>query len=163
MASWQAHCMSFVLRHTFKRRLAKSGSAEEARRVMSGGVFKAPSGLRFTQIQLGSVPCELVEGESGGNAGILLYLHGGGYFACSARSHRSYTAFFAQKGFQVYAPDYRLAPEHPFPAAVLDAVEAYRAVRASGGPETPIMISGVRGGGGLPLAETPTTEIEGLP
>jgi len=152
MASWQAHCMSLVLRYTFKRRLAKSGSAEEARRVMSGGVFKTPAGLRFTQIQLGSVPCELVESESGGNAGILLYLHGGGYFACSARSHRSYTVFFAQKGFQVYAPDYRLAPEHPFPAAVLDAVDAWRAVRASAGPETPIMIAGDSAGGGLALA-----------
>lgn len=144
--------MSFVLRHTFKRRLAKCRSAEEARRVMSGGVFRAPRGVRFTQITLGSVPCELVESESGAKAGVLLFLHGGGYFACSARSHRPYTAFFAQKGFQVYAPDYRLAPEHPFPAAVLDAVEAYRAVRASAGPKTPIMISGDSAGGGLALA-----------
>jgi acetyl esterase/lipase len=144
--------MSFFLRHTFKRRLAKSGSAEAARLVMSGGVFRTPRGVRFTQIKLGSVPCELVESESGVKAGILLFLHGGGYFACSARSHRPYTVFFAQKGFQVYAPDYRLAPEHPFPAAVLDAVEAWRAVRASAGPETPIMIAGDSAGGGLAVA-----------
>jgi monoterpene epsilon-lactone hydrolase len=152
MASWQAHCMSFFLRNTFKRRLAKSGSAEEARRVMSGGVFRTPRELRITQIKFGSVPCEVVEGVSGGKAGLLLYLHGGGYFACSARSHRSYTTFFAQRGFQVYAPDYRLAPEHPFPAALEDAVEVYRAVRASAGPDMPIMIAGDSAGGGLALA-----------
>jgi acetyl esterase/lipase len=152
MASWQAHTMSFILRHTFKRRLAHARDAEQARRVMNSGKFKTPRDVRISQTTLGTVPCERVEGESGTSAGVLLYLHGGGYFACSARSHRPYTTFFARQGFQVFAPDYRLAPEHPFPAAVLDAVEAFRAVRALVGPATPIVIGGDSAGGGLALA-----------
>ena len=51
----------------------------------------------------------------------LLYCHGGGYFACSAQTHRSITAGFARRGLTVFAPNYRLAPEHPFPATVEEA------------------------------------------
>jgi acetyl esterase/lipase len=153
MASWQAHFMSFVLRHTFKRRLANSKDALEARAVMSGGAaFKIPSGVHITPAVLGGVPGEWIKSESEPEAGVLLYLHGGGYFACSAASHRPYTTFFAKQGFRIYAPDYRLAPENPFPAAVMDAVAAYRALRAEVGASTPMVISGDSAGGGLALA-----------
>lgn len=151
MASWQAHFISFVLRHTFKKRLAKSRTVEQARRVMSGNTFIRPRNVRYTQMALGAAPCEKVESDGPANR-VLFYLHGGGYFACSPRTHRPYTSFFAQHGFQVYAPKYRLAPEHPFPAALLDAVEAYRALRALVGPEAPIAIAGDSAGGGLALA-----------
>jgi acetyl esterase/lipase len=148
MASWQAHVMSFVLRHTFKRRLARAQSAIEARAVMNGGRFKAPPNVKITSATLGGVPGEWVEGESAG-AGVLIYLHGGGYFACSARTHRPYTTFFARRGMRVFAPDYRLAPENHFPAAVEDAVAAYRGARNGG---TRMVIAGDSAGGGLALA-----------
>lgn len=152
MASWQAHTMSFVLRHTFKRRLARAKDAQHARAVMNGGIFRVPKNVRITPAALGGVPGEWVESASEtAAAGVLVYLHGGGYFACSARTHRPYTTAFALRGFRVYAPDYRLAPEHPFPAAVLDAAAVWRAARAEA-REAPMAIGGDSAGGGLALA-----------
>ncbi len=162
MASWQAHFMSFVLRHTFKPKLARSKDAVQARAVMGGGAaFKTPAGVQISPATLGGVPGEWVRTESGPDTGVLLYLHGGGYFTCSAASHRAYTTFFAKKGFRVYAPDYRLAPENPFPAAVLDAVAAYRALRAENGASTPVVIGGDSAGGGLALATMLKLRAEG--
>jgi len=143
--------MSFVLRHTFKRRLARAETAQQARAVMNGSIFKRPKDVRITPAELGGVPGEWVEPAGGATAGVLVYLHGGGYFACSARTHRPYTTGFAQRGLRVYAPDYRLAPENPFPAAVLDAVSVWRAVAAEAGP-APMAIGGDSAGGGLALA-----------
>lgn len=161
MASWQAHVASFVLRHTFKPALARAKNFRQARAVLNSGRFKAPKDVVFTPAALGGAPGEWVESKTGSAAGVLLYLHGGGYFACSTRSHRPFTGYFARQGFRVYAPDYRLAPEHPFPAALLDAVAAYRAVRAEVGDETRIVIGGDSAGGGLALATMLTLRAEG--
>ncbi len=85
--------------------------------------------------------------------GVLLYLHGGGYSIGSIDTHRDFIARLSQKtrvtGFAV---DYRLAPEHPFPAAVDDALEAYRHVLAHGHPPDRVVIAGESAGGGLTLA-----------
>src|SRR5580658_1791874 len=152
MASWQAHALSFFLRHTFKPRLPRARNAQHARGIMNGGVFKAPSNVKITPAALGGVPGEWVESASKSAAAVLLYLHGGGYFACSTRTHRPFTTFFAQRGLRVYAPEYRLAPENPFPAGLNDAVAAWHAVRAEVGAATPMAIGGDSAGGGLALA-----------
>jgi acetyl esterase/lipase len=152
MASWQAHTMSFFLRHTFKRKLAQARNAQHARAIMNGGVFRMPSGIKVTLAALGGVPGEWVESADKPGGAVLLYLHGGGYFACSAHTHRPFTTAFAQRGLRVYAPDYRLAPEHPFPAGVNDAVAAWHAVRAEVGESTAMVIGGDSAGGGLALA-----------
>jgi len=152
MASWQAHTMSFVLRHTFKPRLARAKDAQHGRAIMNGGIFRTPSTVKITPAALGGVPGEWVEAASQPGAVVLLYLHGGGYFACSVRTHRPFTTGFALRGLRVYAPDYRLAPENPFPAAVNDAVAAWHAVRAEIGASTTMVIGGDSAGGGLALA-----------
>ncbi len=151
MASWQAHLTSFVLRHTFKRQLSRSQSAEEARAVMNNARFKVPANVRITPVSLDGVSGELVEPATQPSKGVLVYMHGGGYFACSARTHRPYTTSFARHGFRVFAPDYRLAPEHPFPAGIADGLAAYRAVRGQVGPSEPLVIAGDSAGGGLAL------------
>lgn len=152
MASWQAHTMSFFLRHTFKPRLARARSAQHARAIMNGGVFRVPSTVKIAADTLGGIPGEWVESTSEPAVGVLLYLHGGGYFACSARTHRPFTTAFAQRRLRVYAPDYRLAPENPFPAGLNDAVAAWHALRAELGPSTPMVIGGDSAGGGLALS-----------
>ena len=144
--------MSFFLRHTFKPRLARARDAQHARAIMNGGVFKTPSSVKITPATLGGVRGEWVESASNPGAPLLLYLHGGGYFACSARTHRPFTTALALRGLRVYAPDYRLAPENPFPAGLLDAVAAWHAVRAEAGASTPMVIGGDSAGGGLALA-----------
>ncbi|RPE70823.1 cation diffusion facilitator CzcD-associated flavoprotein CzcO [Tibeticola sediminis] len=82
-------------------------------------------------------------------AGTLLYLHGGAYCVGSTATHRALTARIAwATGLPVFSADYRLAPEHPFPAGLEDALAAYRALRAQG----PVVVAGDSAGGGLTLA-----------
>ena len=160
-ASWQARLVSFVLRHTFKPMLGRAKDARGARAILNGGWFKTPRVVRITQATVGGVPGEWVESKEASNAGVLLYLHGGGYFARSARLHRPFTTAFAERGFKVFAPDYRLAPENPFPAAVTDAVAAYRALGEAAGAATRIVIAGDSAGGGLAVAALVKLRDEG--
>jgi acetyl esterase/lipase len=110
-----------------------------------------PASIRISPSQVGGVPGEWVEGDAATKT-VLLYLHGGGYFACSAQSHRPITVGFALHGFRVMAPDYRLAPENQFPAAVDDAVAAYRGLLAEGHSPGSILVAGDSAGGGLTLS-----------
>jgi monoterpene epsilon-lactone hydrolase len=83
---------------------------------------------------------------------IVLYLHGGGYLFGSPKTHRQ-VLFAMAKAFEspVYGLDYRLAPEHPFPAAVEDALRAYRWVRAHH-PDAAIVLGGDSAGAGLAIS-----------
>ncbi|WP_347555988.1 alpha/beta hydrolase [Robbsia sp. KACC 23696] len=84
---------------------------------------------------------------------IVLYLHGGGYFFCSPRTHRAVTCKLARRALaRVCAPDYRLAPEHPAPAALEDALRVWHAILASGERAEQIVVAGDSAGGGLALA-----------
>lgn len=92
---------------------------------------------------LGSAACDRV----------LLYLHGGGYVACSPRTHRSLTGALASaSGSSVFALRYRLAPENPYPAALEDAVAAYRWLLSRGTRPERLVVVGDSAGGGLALA-----------
>jgi epsilon-lactone hydrolase len=83
----------------------------------------------------------------------ILYLHGGGYYFCSPKSHRSLVFQLAMRsGARTFSLDYRLAPEHPFPAALDDALAAYRRLLADGTPPDSIVVAGDSAGGGLALA-----------
>ncbi len=83
----------------------------------------------------------------------IFYLHGGGYYFCSPRTHRAITFGLATRArANVFALEYRLAPEHRFPAAVDDAVAAYRMLLARGTSHDRIVIAGDSAGGGLALA-----------
>lgn len=83
----------------------------------------------------------------------VLYLHGGAYLFCSPRTHRSITCLLALHGLaRVVVPDYRLAPEHPAPAALDDALAAYRGLLADGVVPATIVVAGDSAGGGLALA-----------
>jgi acetyl esterase/lipase len=82
----------------------------------------------------------------------ILYLHGGAYIAMSARTHRSVTSRLAAGAdARLFALDYRLAPEHPFPAALEDALAAWHALSANT-PPSGIAVAGDSAGGGLALA-----------
>lgn len=83
----------------------------------------------------------------------ILYLHGGGYTVGSAKSHRGLTTSLARSAAaEVYVLDYRLAPEHPCPAAVNDAVAAFRDLMSRGYAPESIAIAGDSAGGGLSVA-----------
>jgi monoterpene epsilon-lactone hydrolase len=125
MASARAHVLSFLLRRFFKPQLAKAKDVMAVRRVMSRPPMVAASGTTIAPIEMGGVKGEKVSPTSATDAGALLYVHGGGFIACSPRTHRSLTCEFARTGFTTFVPDYRLAPEHPFPAGLEDVVAFY--------------------------------------
>ena len=109
-----------------------------------------PRGTAFESATLAGVPGEWVRPAlPPTRPGTLLYLHGGAYCLGAPATHRALTARLASAtGMALFAADYRLAPEHPFPAAVDDALAAYRALRALG----PVVVGGDSAGGGLALA-----------
>lgn len=164
MSSWQSRFFSLVLRNTFKRRLAVAADAARARKVLNSGIAAKPRSVRITPESLAGVPGEWVEATATpGNGITLLYLHGGGYIACSPRTHRAVTSLFARKGFHVFAPDYRLAPEHPFPAAVNDARAVYGALLDTGSSPARLVVAGDSAGGGLALALMLSLREHGMP
>ena len=88
-----------------------------------------------------------------GAGATLLYLHGGAYIFGSTRSHGELIARLAlATPARTLAPEYRLAPEHPFPAAIEDAVAVYRALLASGTDPKRLVVAGDSAGGGLTMA-----------
>ncbi|WP_245549184.1 alpha/beta hydrolase [Noviherbaspirillum massiliense] len=103
--------------------------------------------------KLGTLPVEVTIPLAGTPAGIVLYLHGGAFCLGSPMTHRSLTSrLAAYGGFTVWTPDYRLAPEHPFPAALEDACACYTALLDQGYHLGEIIIAGDSAGGSLALA-----------
>src|SRR5436189_4010828 len=131
-----------------KRRLKGVRDYRVARQILRPDPYKVPTAVKISPAHLSGVPGERLEGPSPGDT-VLLYLHGGGYFGCSAETHRPITAYYALHGFCVFAPDYRLAPEHRFPAAVEDAVAFYRALLSAGYPSQCFVVAGRPAGSGL--------------
>jgi monoterpene epsilon-lactone hydrolase len=126
--------------------------------------LSVPLAVSFSQESLGSVPTEIVRSKSSPkSAGAVLFLHGGAFIIGSPVSHRSITGRLAKHtGATVFVPDYRLAPEHSFPAALDDALTSYRALLAQGyGPQR-IAIAGDSAGGGLAISLCLRLRSEGL-
>lgn len=93
----------------------------------------------------------------------ILYLHGGGYVFGSAKSHRNLTFALARaSAANVFSLDYRLAPEHPFPAAVEDAFAVWRRLISEGRDRARTIVAGDSAGGGLALALMIACKDEGL-
>ncbi len=162
MASWQAYCTSFLLRHVLKPRLAKATSISQTRSAFSIRKTALPPGCILTPATLGGVPGEWLSSAGTESVGTLLYLHGGGYVACSPETYRPITSAFAGGGLRTFVPDYRLAPEHPFPAAIDDCVAAYRALIAECDARR-VVVAGDSAGGGLSLALLLSLQEQGFP
>ncbi len=94
----------------------------------------------------------------------ILYLHGGGYVVGSSKSHAKLAAQIGHAAqAQVWLPEYRLAPQHPSPAAIEDVVAVYKALLAQGQDPKKIVIAGDSAGGGLSLSTAIAIRDAGLP
>ncbi|MFM9607432.1 alpha/beta hydrolase [Streptomyces niveiscabiei] len=122
---------------------------------------RVPRGVRLTEEVIAGVP--VVRASSGVRArGTVLYLHGGAYMAGRARDVVTAAHLSAGNGPDLVSVEYRLAPEHPYPAAVDDALAVYRElVRAPGADR--LVVVGESAGGGLALALLQQARDEGLP
>lgn len=133
------------------------GFTVDQRRAMMNAAAAAshlPRGIDVAATEAGGVPAEWIRAEGGREERTILYLHGGGYVIGSLASHRQMVAYIARAAkARVLSVAYRLAPEHPFPAAVDDAVAAYRwLLEQDGASPGGIAIAGDSAGGGLTVA-----------
>lgn len=116
-------------------------------------VFPTPPDVKVERVNVPAAPAEWLRPPSAVPGRVVLYLHGGGYVIGSPRSHRHLAAAIAgAAGASALLLDYRLAPEHPFPAAVEDATAAYRWLLDQATAPERIVIAGDSAGGGLTVA-----------
>lgn len=124
----------------------------------------AARGTKLSFSPLGGVATEWVANPVAGAEGFVLYLHGGAYVTGSPRTHRGLTSRLARDAkVCVAVPDYRLAPEHPHPAAVDDAMAAYQGLLDQGIPANKIIVAGDSAGGGLSMALALRLKAAGKP
>ena len=124
-----------------------------------------PPGFRTSTTTLGGRSALSVPPEHGARpGGTILYFHGGGNVYGSPQAVLSLTAQLVVKtGFRAFSPDYRLAPEHPFPAGIQDTVSAYRALLDDGTDPSTIAFAGDSAGGGLTVTTCLAARDAGLP
>lgn len=139
-----------------------------AHRQAQSAVFAAaqpplPAGLAVSAATLAGVPVERLEPQAAASL-TLLHLHGGGYVMGDPAGSRGLTTRLALSlSAKVVSVDYRLAPRHPFPAAVEDAVAVYGALVASGVEPARLAVIGESAGGGLAVAALVAARDRGLP
>jgi cation diffusion facilitator CzcD-associated flavoprotein CzcO/acetyl esterase/lipase len=125
------------------------------RRIQDLGarITRVPPGVTVTQGDLGGIRCNRITAEGADWTRAILYLHGGAYVGGSPRTHRGIASQIAIAcGVPVHLVDYRLAPEHPHPAAIEDALAAYRGLVGSGLDSKSIIVAGDSAGAGLATA-----------
>jgi len=112
-----------------------------------------PPDIKSEKVNAGGVPCEWISAPNASADRAVLYVHGGGYVIGSVNTHRDLMGRISRaSGARVLGVNYRLAPEHPFPAAVDDSVAAYRWLLAQGIKSNHISVAGDSAGGGLTVA-----------
>lgn len=115
--------------------------------------FFLPWGVETETVKIGQISAEWVLPRNADHNKVLLYLHGGGYTVGSAQTHRALVGAIAKAaGVCGLTPEYRLAPEHPFPAALYDALATYEWLLQTGHLPEDIVVAGDSAGGGLTLA-----------
>ncbi len=126
--------------------------------------FEIPAAARFEEVIMGGVPCLWVDMPGASRDQIVIHYHSGGYLIGSAWGYRSFGAFLASAtGCRVLLPDYRLAPEDPFPAGIDDALAVYQALIDQDVPSGRVVLCGDSAGGGLSLVTLLRIRDAGLP
>ncbi|MEY9839657.1 alpha/beta hydrolase [Streptacidiphilus sp. EB103A] len=163
MTRLQRQTLDELLRHA---PLDIGGDVVEQRAVFHEMIasIPLPADVSVTPGELGGVPVLTVETPGNDPSAVLLYFHGGAYAIGSAADGAGLAADVARRvGARAVCVEYRLAPEHPFPAAVDDAVAAYRALLDDGVPSSRIAFVGESAGGGLVVATLVAVKDAGLP
>ena len=169
--SWQANMANRLLKTLIKAPLTvapiSTTTMRVARRIadVASCFIPVPSFVSIVQTTINGVPAEWVTGgDNVCDEKVILYCHGGGYFAGSPRSHRSLTWRLSRDaGVRVLAIDYRLFPEHSIPDAMADALTVYEALLEKGYHPNDIIIAGDSAGGHLVLITSQEIRNRGIP
>ena len=167
MASPQAEALKDVIRQ-FRSQVLTETPTVEQQRAAGDAAMEAmsvdASGVSYAPVEVGGVPGQRVTVDGLDAARTILYLHGGGYVIGSSGSHRKMVGHLCKAAeADAVVIDYRLAPEHPHPAAVDDAVAAYRALLDHGHAPSSVIVAGDSAGGGLTIATLAAIRDRGLP
>ncbi len=116
-------------------------------------LFTRPAGVSFERGSIDGVPVEWIVPEAAARDGVLVYIHGGGYYMGSIDTYSHFVARLAKaSGLRTVHLDYRLAPEHPFPMGLNDAEAVVLHMLTEHAAEVPVVLAGDSAGGGLALA-----------
>ena len=155
MPSLPSRFYRLVIKHVVAPQFRRAGtSIPEWRRLVASYIKnqKIPVGTEIWPVLVDGIAAELVRAPIAQTDNVILYLHGGAFVMGSPATHRELAArLSAAANARVLVLDYRLAPEHPFPAAVQDAISAYRWLLDQGCTEKRLAIGGDSAGGGLTL------------
>lgn len=155
MPSLASRALNAALRGLVKRRFRHGLSVATVRSVgatLERWVARGALALPGERVAAGRVDCECFGPQGADEERILLYLHGGGFMAHLPVAYRVFARQLSVAlGARVLLPDYRLAPEHPFPAGPDDCLDAYRWLLAQGINAKRIVIAGDSAGGNLAL------------
>lgn len=165
--SWQAHLLNGLLRFS-RRSLTQRAHIEAMRqrlaRIDRQSHRREGQYLRLQTRHCGSTPVDWIEPACAQDERVLLYLHGGAYCAHMPWLYRSLAARLGAKtGARAVLPDYRLAPEHPYPAALDDCLAVYRQLLDDGHSPARIALAGDSAGGALVLSLLGRLREQSLP
>ncbi|HWA31585.1 MAG TPA: alpha/beta hydrolase [Rhizomicrobium sp.] len=154
-----------LLRLTMKRRFRRNPDVMELRAIMAEIPLRpAPAHVTVDIATVGGIKAERLRTASADESKAILYIHGGGFVGGVPGNHRPLTWRLADKvGVPVYAIDYRLAPEHPYPAGLDDCVAAYRGLLDKGIAAKHIVIAGDSAGGNFTLTTALKLKALGVP
>ncbi len=165
--SWRSRLLSFVLKKKFKPMMKPERlDLPRLRQQLESQAKhkKIIKGVSIKPVSEGSIKGEWQIPEGASDESCILYCHGGGYSFGSPATHRQMTSALAKEsGLKVFSLDYRLSPEHPFPAPVDDAVACYGWLREQGIASERMVIAGDSAGGGLCLALMLRLKQQGQP
>jgi len=144
----QAKIAKRLLRSLFSGWAEGSVAEQRARQEKSTRFSPPPKGCERQPVEVNGLSAEWFV-PAAPAAGAILYLHGGAYVVGSVATHREYLVRLAKSTrTKILAINYRLAPEHPYPAALEDAVSAYRWLLTQGAPPADLVLAGDSAGGG---------------
>ena len=154
MISWQARLFNVVLKLAARRHPGKRTVADIRRKVARADQWfaKLPRGVHVKQQSLGGIPVRWIRLASAGNKGTIFFIHGGAWCVETPNLHTGLAARLALAlGMDVVMPHYRLAPEHPFPAASEDCLAAWHGLLQSAVDPAGVVLVGDSAGGALAL------------
>lgn len=165
--SWRSVALNAVLRVTMRKRLTHDADVIALRsqyEKRDARQFRLDADVTRTPVACGDVPAEWVSVPESRPERVIMYLHGGSFAFRYPNAHAAFAARLCrQLGARALIPDYRLAPEHPFPAATDDCERAYRWLLDSGVDARNVVLAGDSAGGNLVLVTLQRARAARLP
>lgn len=155
MSSFRAKAMRAVTSAWFRSVNAEKADVHRMRTVWHtlANTLWTASGVDVRRTEFAGMRAEWLTPQAPARRKVMLYLHGGAYVFGNCATHRQLVSYIARAcGVRALVIEYRLAPEHRFPAAIEDSLAAYRALREEGYAPADILVAGDSAGGGLVMA-----------